>query len=464
MFSFSQKIFISYCFVFFIFLALMVPFSNQIVHYIANRSMEERASNLITKVQLAPNNEAMIKLLKQLKATVFFRMSVITNERKVLYDSSVKRIVGKKFSQDYVVNHKEVLEAFKKGVGYNEDYSNLLGQKFTYVAKAFDFHGKTYVMRVAFPFDYISELTEDLKSGFIIVGTLVLLLFSLMTWFLIHSLTKPIQQIIHAIKPYQDGLSVRIPEIKLKGVSSTDEFQKLADTLNTHYKLLEMRKDFVDNASHELKTPLTIIRGFAEALHDHPDLSQEMREEITSKMVRNCNRMNELILDLLTLSDIENIPESRRDVIDLYELINKCAAHVKEAYPDAKIEIEMDELQFVGDPYLLELAFNNLIENAAKYSEGNAEIKIQMETVKNWIKVTISDKGVGIAKEDLPHLFERFFTVNKAHSRKLGGSGLGLSIVETIIHKHFGKISVQSTLRQGSTFTILLPKNQGFSA
>ena len=559
----------------------MYPFTDQIVHRITNKAMEDRADDLIEKIQTAPNNDSIIKLLKDLKATVFFRMSVITDERKVLYDSRIKRLIGPRFSQEYVVNHPEVMEAFKYGIGYNEDYSDLLAQKFAYMAKGFDFHGKTYILRIAFPYNYVTELTKDLKFSFIVVATIVLLLFSLLTWFVINYMTKPIQQIINAIKPYQDGNETDIPEIQLKATSSSDEFQKLAETLNSlsikirnhiavitqernvietvlesllegviavndetkvvyansmalsflgiersdligkefdasiqakchelliacqlnkkilketlqlkkdgkrifldivaspkkgkqgailvlqdqtsHHKLLEMRKDFIANASHELKTPLTIVRGFAEALHDNPDLPNSVKEDMTLKIVRNCKRMNHIILDLLTLSDVENIPESRMQSIELLDIFNKCKKTVKEVYPTATIEIENASnecMEMVGDPYLLELAFNNLIENAAKYSKETPKIKINLQKNNSVIKITISDNGIGIPKEDLEHIFERFYTVNKAHSRKLGGSGLGLSIVETIIHKHFGKIFVRSDLDKGTTFTIELP-------
>lgn len=581
MFSFSQRIFISYVAVFLLFITLMYPFTDQIVHRITNKAMEDRADDLIEKIQTAPNNDSIIKLLKDLKATVFFRMSVITDERKVLYDSRIKRLIGPRFSQEYVVNHPEVMEAFKYGIGYNEDYSDLLAQKFAYMAKGFDFHGKTYILRIAFPYNYVTELTKDLKFSFIVVATIVLLLFSLLTWFVINYMTKPIQQIINAIKPYQDGNEPDLPEIQLKATSSSDEFQKLAETLNSlsikirnhiavitqernvietvlesllegviavddetkviyanstalnflgiqrsdligkkfdasieakchelliacqlnkkilketlqlkkdgkriildivaspkkgnqgailvlqdqtsHHKLLEMRKDFIANASHELKTPLTIVRGFAEALHDNPDLPNSMKEDMTLKIVKNCKRMNHIILDLLTLSDVENIPESRMQSIELLDIITKCQKTVKEVYPEAIIEMEnasKQNMEIVGDPYLLELAFNNLIENAAKYSKESPKIRINFQKNNSFIKITISDNGIGIPKEDLDHIFERFYTVNKAHSRKLGGSGLGLSIVETIIHKHFGKIHVTSVMDQGTTFTIELP-------
>ena len=233
MFTFRQKIFITYLIVFLLFVTGMYPFANQAVKKLSIKAMHDRATELIERIQSAPNNDALIRRLKDQKALIFFRVSVITDERKVLYDSHTKRLLGPRFSQEYVVDHPEVMEAFATGTGYNEEYSDLLGQKFSYFAQSFDFHGKTYVMRTAFPYKYVMELSHDFEIGVIALAAIVLLLFSIMTWFVINYLTSPIQQIIYAVKPYQEGLQKTVPEIKLKGASSSDEFVKLADTLNS---------------------------------------------------------------------------------------------------------------------------------------------------------------------------------------------------------------------------------------
>lgn len=582
MLSFRQKIFISLVGVFLVFIALMFPFATHTVRKIATKAMEDRANELIAKIETAPNNDALIRRLKEQKATLFFRVSVIDNDRKILYDSHTKRLLGPRFSQEYVVDHPEVLQAFEKGLGYNEDYSELLEQKFSYLAKAFDFHGKTYVIRSAFPHKYVSDLTHDCEMGFLGLATAILLLFSFMTWFIIHRLTSPIQQIINAITPYQQGKQNAIPEIHLRPANANDEFGRLAMTLNSlsakiqnhintltaernekeaileslvegviatdnhmrvtyansralkilgftaeqlldkpfaiadqptayallaacqkekkaltdtltlfkegsktyldivaapngegegailvmqdqspHYKLLEMRKDFIANASHELKTPITIIRGFAEMMHDHPELPEATTVEITGKIVKNCQRMTGLIKDLLTLSDIENIPASRLVKCDIAAITAHCCSTLQGVFPDAVLAIHKDADQsytLVADPSLLELAIMNLIENGIKYSKPPAHIDITLQNTADGLKLTIADQGIGIPAVDLEHIFERFYTVNKAHSQKLGGSGLGLSIVQTIVHKHFGQISVASEPDHGTTFTVVLPK------
>lgn len=584
MLSFRYKIFLSYAAVFVAFTLLTFPLVTHIVRAIAAKAMEDRADELIAKVQTASNNDALIRRLKEEQPLIFFRVTVISNDKKVIYDSHTKRLLGPRFSQEYIVDHPEVLEAFESGLGYDEDYSELLEQKFSYLAKAFDFNGKKYVIRTAFPHKYFNELAQDCEIAFLGLITTILLLFSIMTWFIINHFTRPIQEIIAAVTPYQEEKQTTIPEIKLKSANPEDEFSKLAQTLNSlsakiqkhidsltlernekeaileslvegviaidrnmivtyanqmalkflenpkvsllghhahtlpltqgynlltrcqkekkpltdtvtipkesgaktsldivaapkgdnsgailvmqdktsHYKLLEMRKDFIANASHELKTPITIIRGFAETLQDNPNLPVKTRIEAMRKIVNNCQRMTLLIKDLLTLSDIENIPLSRLNECDIYAIIKNCCNSLQDIFPDAKFTIDKlpnEQLILIAASSLIELAMMNLIENAAKYSTPPAKINITLRKINDSIKITISDQGIGIPEDALEYIFERFYTVDKAHSQKMGGSGLGLSIVQTIVHKHFGQISVQSKVGQGTTFTITLPCN-----
>jgi two-component system phosphate regulon sensor histidine kinase PhoR len=580
MLSFKQKILLSYFTIIAIFFVAMYLFSSYTVKSLVNKAICERVSELIGKIEGASNEDALIQKLKDQKYLIFFRISVISYDHRVLYDSYVKRFLGKNFNTSYVVNHPEVNEAFEKGVGYHEADSKLLGQRFVYMAKAFDFHGKTYVLRTAFPYKFVSELTHDFEMGFLGMAIAVLLLFSLMTWLLVNHLTRPIQQIINAIRPYQEGHQETLPVITIGLKNTSDEFSKLADTLNSlshrvsnqidtliyernekeavleslmegvvavnqdmvvtyannmalkllgikdksrligfnfrvaqqhaclglltacqlenqvltdtiqlkrdgfrlyldlvaaptkaksgailvlqdksaHHKILEMRKDFIANASHELKTPVTIVRGFAEALEDNPDLPQSTRQEIIEKIVRNSKRMGTIIKDLLALSDIENISESRLIECDIGDLLDSCCHTLRDLFPDIDVTLHQllpEETYTVADPQLLELAFMNLLENAAKYSNPPVKIEVTLDIEDEWVKVSIADNGIGMAKSDLEHIFERFYRINKTN--KTGGTGLGLAIVETIIDKHGGKISVDSEPDQGSTFTIRLP-------
>jgi two-component system phosphate regulon sensor histidine kinase PhoR len=228
---------------------------------------------------------------------------------------------------------------------------------------------------------------------------------------------------------------------------------------SSHYKALEVGKDFVANASHELRTPITIIKGFAETLQDIPDMPREMLCDITEKIVRNCQRMDNLVKSLLTLADVENLLVSKFQSCDLLALAENCRRVIRAIYETAFVQIEGEQnaVCVAADPDILELALLNLLDNACKYSTPPAHIVIQIAQDKEIAKICIHDRGIGIPPGDLEHIFERFYTVDKAHSRRLGGAGLGLSLVKTIIDKHQGNISVSSALGEGTRFLIELP-------
>jgi len=230
---------------------------------------------------------------------------------------------------------------------------------------------------------------------------------------------------------------------------------------SSHYRLLKMGKDFVANASHELRTPITIIKGFIETLSEMPEISEAMLEDIVGKMFRNCQRMEGLIKNLLILADLDYLPKTHMQKCDVVSIVENCMHMLKTVHPDANVRIQhnMEKSVVLGDSDLLELAIMNLLQNAVKYSSKDPDITVKVEEIVNETRVSIADKGCGIPEKDLKNIFDRFYTVDKARSRKLGGAGLGLSIVKTIIEKHEGNIYATSTEGEGTEFTACLPKS-----
>jgi two-component system, OmpR family, phosphate regulon sensor histidine kinase PhoR len=231
----------------------------------------------------------------------------------------------------------------------------------------------------------------------------------------------------------------------------------LQDKTN-NYHLMDMHRAFVANASHELRTPITIIQGFAEAIHDNEGLARDSVVSSTDKIINNCFRMSNLVRNLLTLSDIENIPNTSLEVCDIPEIIMERQDDLLKIYPDTRFSNDFNGgIQFLGDPELLGMAVKNLMENAIKYSEDSAEINVGVSEGRDRIILEISDKGMGISEKEQEKIFRRFYTVDKARTRRLGGAGLGLSIVESIVRKHKGKIVVESSPGIGTAFIITLP-------
>ena len=234
----------------------------------------------------------------------------------------------------------------------------------------------------------------------------------------------------------------------------------------TDIKRLErMRIEFVANVSHELRTPLTAIKGFIETLKDGAIDDPQNNRRFINIIETHAERLNSLINDLLELSKIES-REIRMDFqpVNLRELIEDIAANFKELIRQKGHTIEIDFSsnfpEVKVDLEKMEQVFNNLLDNAIKFTPENGRIIIRGIDRKEDIEIQVSDTGIGIPEEHLPRVFERFYRVDKARSRELGGTGLGLSIVKHIIQAHGGKAGVESEPGKGSKFFFTIPKNQ----
>jgi two-component system phosphate regulon sensor histidine kinase PhoR len=234
-------------------------------------------------------------------------------------------------------------------------------------------------------------------------------------------------------------------------------------------RLEDMRRDFVANVSHEIRTPLTAIKGFVETLHQNTVATPEEAERFLGIISKHVDRLNTIIEDLLMLSRIENEGE-RGDIkcekTRLRDIFQNAVQICRPRADEKRIQIELavDEgLSAMVDPVLLEQAVVNLLDNAIKYSDSNKTVLLQSRTSGNEIRLSVRDHGIGIEKKHLPRLFERFYRVDKARSRALGGTGLGLSIVKHIAQAHGGHVTVESSLGEGSLFTIHLPRDPNLS-
>jgi two-component system phosphate regulon sensor histidine kinase PhoR len=233
----------------------------------------------------------------------------------------------------------------------------------------------------------------------------------------------------------------------------------------TRLKRLEaVRRDFVANVSHELKTPVTSIKGFAETLEDGALDDPVAAHRFVRIISGQADRLNSIIEDLLALSTLEQSGDSPLLQLEEADLCDVVAVALEVCGPkaDAKsIELREDcpgRLLARVSPPLLEQAVVNLIDNAVKYSAEGSTVVVTLQERGDEVVVSVVDEGQGIAREHLPRLFERFYRVDKARSRDLGGTGLGLAIVKHVAQIHGGRVSVDSVLGRGSTFRIHLPR------
>lgn len=229
-------------------------------------------------------------------------------------------------------------------------------------------------------------------------------------------------------------------------------------------KLENMRKEFVANVSHELKTPITSIKGFVETLLEGSVKDPDETTRFLKIIFKQTSRLMEIIEDLLALSKIEQDTEKKSInfektsiILPLKDAIDACAPKAEQKNIDLFLVCSEVICAYIN-PQLIQQAVANLIDNAIKYSNPDSRIQIEASETDNEIVVSVQDWGCGIEKKHLPRLFERFYRADKARNRKLGGTGLGLAIVKHIAHAHSGYAEVESFVGKGSVFSIHLPK------
>ena len=244
------------------------------------------------------------------------------------------------------------------------------------------------------------------------------------------------------------------------------ELRELAENYNTMAAQLERldktRSQFVSNASHELKTPLTTMKIMLETVMYQPDMPEELRREFMQDMNHEIDRLTGIVTDLLTLTRVDGDKNGMKqepvNMSDLTEEVLRMlapAAEKRGQHLESNIE---PGLQMMGDRARLNQILYNLTDNAIKYSPDGGRIAVSLRAETEGLVWRVRDNGVGIPPEDQEHIFERFYRVDKARSRETGGTGLGLSIVKQLVSMHGGTITVHSEPNRGSEFKVVFPQ------
>jgi len=306
----------------------------------------------------------------------------------------------------------------------------------------------------------VQLILEAVGVGFVIAVALALILA--------RTLLQPILGMTKAAEAIAGG-----DFSKKLSVESDDEIGILADTFNNMASQLQatleeirrseaLRREFVANVSHELRTPLTSIRSYAETLTENPDMEKETEMTFLHVILNESDRMTKIVQDLLELSRFDagrvrfnferfSLAKSIEDVRDAVKLEAMSHGHT------LAVSIPEELPDIVADRARIEQVLMNILSNAIKYTPDGGLIEISAGGGDGWVWVSIKDNGIGIPKEDIPRLFDRFYRVDKARSRQSGGTGLGLSIALEIIQRHGGAIDVESELGEGTTVTVRLP-------
>jgi two-component system, OmpR family, phosphate regulon sensor histidine kinase PhoR len=269
--------------------------------------------------------------------------------------------------------------------------------------------------------------------------------------------------------PVRCELALDGSQIELHAVATRNDAGEITGALILFHDITELKKmdqvrrDFVANVSHELRTPLSILRGYIETLLDSPKTARAERTRILRVMERHSDRLELLVEDLLTLAELESgDPHLQMGAVDLSTFLAEIVRDWEKKLTSKKLNIVVDvpseSSQICVDRTRLQEALYNLLDNAVKYSRNRGEIRLSARQRYGETELIISDQGIGISKEDLPRIFERFYRADKARSPdKVRGTGLGLAIVKHIAQLHGGRVEAESELEKGTTIRVILP-------
>lgn len=229
--------------------------------------------------------------------------------------------------------------------------------------------------------------------------------------------------------------------------------------ITEEFQMEEMRREFTANVSHELKTPLQVISGYSELLSQQ-EVPQESARRFSQKIYGEAKRLIQLVEDIINLSYLDEVKEVSKESIDLYDMSQEVLTILEEriSEKELKVSLEGQSALLNANPALLHSMIYNLCDNAIKYNRQGGEILICIKNEESSVLIAIKDTGIGIAKEDMARIFERFYRVDRSRSKTVGGTGLGLSIVKHGIEFHGASITVDSQLGQGTQMTIQFPK------
>ncbi|HUI88103.1 MAG TPA: HAMP domain-containing sensor histidine kinase [Anaerolineales bacterium] len=311
----------------------------------------------------------------------------------------------------------------------------------------------------------LALLTDELLAPILEGGAIALLLSLILAFVIARWIADPLQRLISAARAFPQGTAM---PVDAGGPHEVRELTRVFNAMMTRVQASQKsQRDFVANVSHELKTPLTSIQGFAQAIMDGTVDTPDDRKQAAEVIYSEAGRMHRMALDLLDLARLDagilNLQTSPVDIRALLNgIIEKFTPMASKAGVTLMARFANDLPPLYGDGDRLAQVFTNLVDNALKFTPEGGSIALRAVRDRNEIQVAVDDTGTGIPKEDVPHIFDRFYQADSARAGgEHHGAGLGLAIVHEIVAAHGGRISVRSAVGRGTAFIVHLPLNSG---
>lgn len=429
-----------------------------------SRAVETRTVDITSQAKLLATqivaNNYLENTSSQNITTQLEQLSTIYDGRVMLIDQAF-HIVKDTYALDEqkTILSEEVMQAYQGETVQKYDSDN------RYIEMTLpinDESGKNVigVMLVSVSTDSIVATLQILKQYALMLQFLAGVAVVIVAFAVSGVLVKPFKRLTKSITDVQDGYEADF--ISVHSYSETDTISNACDEMLRRLQTLdESRQEFVSNVSHELKTPLTSMKVLADSLIGQEDTPVELYREFMSDIGAEIDRENKIINDLLSLVKMDKAAGNINiESVNINELLERIMKRLKPIAQRQNVELVMESFRPVVaevDEVKLTLALSNLIENGIKYNNAEGWVHVTLNADHQNFFVTVEDNGIGIPKEAQTRIFERFYRVDKSHSREIGGTGLGLAIARNAIIMHRGAIKVHSLEGEGTTFTVRIP-------
>ncbi len=318
------------------------------------------------------------------------------------------------------------------------------------------------VILVGISTDIIHDTLTELESKANLLFLMAMLVVIVAGSFLAYVMVKPFEKISQVIEDITEGYDN--DNLHVDTYTETMQISEAFNKMRSRMKVLDdSRQEFVSNVSHELKTPLTSMKVLADSLLAQEDVPVELYKEFMGDITEEIERENKIINDLLSLVKMDKTAADLNVKSEnINELVERILKRLRPIAALRNIELVFESFRPVTaevDEVKLSLAISNLVENAIKYNKENGWVQVSLNADHKYFYVKVADSGMGIPQESLDHIFERFYRVDKSHSKEISGTGLGLAIARNAIITHRGAIKVHSEEGEGTTFTVRVPLN-----
>lgn len=447
-----------------------------IVQNYEDRAVSLRTVTVQTQLKILANHLIAYNYLQDNSSEVVgAELEMLSN----LYDGRVL-IIGSNFkvvkdtyaiSEGKTIISEEVIRSFggESISNYDKEHGYIeMTTPITETVKLTDEHGDREqsivrgVMLTSFSTDSIIATMDVLNRNALILEVLMMTVIFGIALVLSDVLTRPFARVTQAISDVKAGYtdeSISVPDY-LETVHIVDAFNQLLARMKV---LDDSRQEFVSNVSHELKTPLASMKVLADSLLAQPDAPVEMYQEFMGDITAEIDRENRIITDLLALVKMDKkVADLNITAVNMNELTELICKRLRPIARKKDVEVVLESIRPVVaevDEVKMTLIISNLVENAIKYNREHGSVKVVLDADHQMFTLSVTDTGIGIPADALEHIYERFYRVDKSHSREIGGTGLGLAITRNAVLMHRGAITVTSREGEGSTFLVKIPLN-----